>query len=82
MIRTSFGHCISAAPAALDRYLAASPAMSLAPVAPFAFGTANRLLLKFEVGEMDFVIFPGAYGDQAEACALPDLISNDHTFNL
>src|SRR5438270_11315620 len=29
-------HCISAAPAALDRYLAASPAMSLIPVAPFA----------------------------------------------
>jgi len=28
--------CISAAPAALDRYLAASPAMSLIPVAPFA----------------------------------------------
>ena len=28
-------HCISAAPAALDRYLAALPAMSLTPVAPF-----------------------------------------------
>jgi len=28
-------HCISAAPAALDRYLAALPAMSLIPVAPF-----------------------------------------------
>ena len=29
-------HCISAAPAALDRYLAALPAMSLIPFAPFA----------------------------------------------
>jgi hypothetical protein len=29
-------HCISAAPAALDRYLAALPAMLLTPVAPFA----------------------------------------------
>jgi hypothetical protein len=29
-------HCISAAPAALDRYLAAVPAMSLIPFAPFA----------------------------------------------
>ena len=28
--------CISAAPAALDRYLAALPAMSLIPFAPFA----------------------------------------------
>ena len=28
-------HCISAAPAALDRYLAALPAMSLIPFAPF-----------------------------------------------
>ena len=28
-------HCILAAPAALDRYLAALPAMSLIPVAPF-----------------------------------------------
>src|SRR5437899_13051162 len=31
-------HCISAAPAALDRYLAAVPAMSLVPLAPFAKG--------------------------------------------
>jgi hypothetical protein len=30
-------HCISAAPAALDRYLAALPAMSLIPFAPFRF---------------------------------------------
>ena len=30
-------HCISAAPAALDRYLAALPAMSLIPLAPFNF---------------------------------------------
>ncbi len=30
--------CISAAPAALDRYLAAEPAMSLVPLAPFARG--------------------------------------------
>ena len=30
-------HCISAAPAALDRYLAALPAMSLIPVAPFLY---------------------------------------------
>ena len=30
-------HCISAAPAALDRYLAALPAMSLIPFAPFDF---------------------------------------------
>src|SRR6266404_4361150 len=30
-------HCISAAPAALDRYLAAVPAMSLIPFAPFYF---------------------------------------------
>ena len=30
-------HCISAAPAALDRYLAALPAMSLIPSAPFSF---------------------------------------------
>jgi hypothetical protein len=29
--------CISAAPAPLDRYLAASPAMSLIPFAPFSF---------------------------------------------
>ena len=29
--------CISAAPAALDRYLAALPAMSLIPFAPFYF---------------------------------------------
>jgi hypothetical protein len=28
-------YCISAAPAALDRYLAALPAMSLVPIAPF-----------------------------------------------
>ena len=37
--------CISAAPAALDRYLAALPAMSLNPFAPFAvrcFGTGRR----------------------------------------
>jgi hypothetical protein len=32
--------CISAAPAALDRYLAALPAMSLTPFAPFAKATA------------------------------------------
>jgi len=34
--------CISAAPAALDRYLAASPAMSLIPVAPFIKITASQ----------------------------------------
>jgi hypothetical protein len=34
--------CISAAPAALDRYLAALPAMSLIPFAPFAsYGVAS-----------------------------------------
>jgi len=34
--RTLFStHCISLAPARLDRYLAAVPAMSFAPVAPF-----------------------------------------------
>jgi len=32
---TLFRFCISAAPAALDRYLAAVPAMSLIPFAPF-----------------------------------------------
>src|SRR5213083_1890734 len=34
--------CISAAPAALDRYLAASPAMSLIPFAPLYLGTSRR----------------------------------------
>src|SRR5438552_16718245 len=34
--------CISAAPAPLDRYLAASPAMSLIPVAPFIKITASQ----------------------------------------
>jgi len=38
LFRGERGHppCISAAPAALDRYLTASPAMSLIPFAPFA----------------------------------------------
>src|SRR5437667_5774618 len=35
-------HCISAAPAALDRYLAALPAMSLIPFAPFFGNTVIR----------------------------------------
>jgi len=34
--------CISAAPAALDRYLAALPAMSLTPFAPFAKASARQ----------------------------------------
>ena len=34
-------HCISAAPAALDRYLAALPAMSLIPFAPLYLGCAR-----------------------------------------
>ena len=35
-VRAVIRRCISAAPAALDRYLAALPAMSLIPFAPFA----------------------------------------------
>jgi len=33
--------CISAAPAALDRYLAAVPAMSLIPFAPFSISASQ-----------------------------------------
>src|SRR5437588_11827182 len=42
LFRGERGHppCISAAPAALDRYLTTSPAMSLIPFAPFAKATA------------------------------------------
>jgi hypothetical protein len=36
-------HCISAAPAALDRYLAALPAMSLIPVAPLRDAESGKV---------------------------------------
>jgi hypothetical protein len=49
--------CISAAPAALDRYLAAQPAMSLIPFAPFTtcgkFGSDPKLLAFAQLSKAD-----------------------------
>ena len=56
-------HCISAAPAALDRYLAALPAMSLIPFAPFfLLLTSSFLLLTFPaaVGSFTFEVIGGS----------------------
>src|SRR5207247_10054569 len=41
-------HCISAAPAALDRYLAALPAMSLIPFAPFCPSISGFVIRHFD----------------------------------
>jgi len=49
--------CISAAPAALDRYLAALPAMSLIPFAPFAQQRHGAHLLALAVRFVDRQIF-------------------------
>jgi hypothetical protein len=42
---SAFQFCISAAPAALDRYLAAVPAMSLIPFVPFSVSALRCYLL-------------------------------------
>ena len=41
--------CISAAPAALDHYLVALPAMSLIPVAPFIATAGRKLEVRIKI---------------------------------
>ena len=69
-------HCISAAPAALDRYLAALPAMSLVPFAPFPYsyqrdaGFRNSSLQKLQQTILKLRRCPHSVAATSQLCLL------------